>query len=120
MLLEGTLMQDRNNDTLLYAGIAEVTITDWFFFKDQVELKYIALKDAQINFERTDSVWNYQFLVDYFSVPKKAKSKRTIDYNFQIVDLENVSLCDEGWVGRRKPGHQDRLSENGSRRSGPQ
>jgi len=100
MLLEGTLVEDRNKDTLLYAGTVEVRITDWFFFKDNIELKYIALKDAKINFERTDSVWNYQFLVDYFSGPKKAKKGRTIEYNFKIVDLENVALVQkDGWLG---------------------
>jgi hypothetical protein len=32
MLLEGTLILDKKNDTLLYAGTAKVNITDWFFF----------------------------------------------------------------------------------------
>ena len=36
MLLQGTLVEDRHKDTLLYAGTAEVRITDWFFFKDKV------------------------------------------------------------------------------------
>jgi hypothetical protein len=31
MLLEGTLVLDRKNDTLLYAGVAKVNITDCFF-----------------------------------------------------------------------------------------
>lgn len=101
MLLEGTLVQDRQKDTLLYAGTVEVRITDWFFFKDNIELKHIALKNAQINFQRTDSIWNYQFLVDYFSGPKKARSKRNnIEYNFKTIDLENVSLVHkDGWEG---------------------
>ncbi|MGB8193248.1 MAG: hypothetical protein WCF67_15065 [Chitinophagaceae bacterium] len=104
MLLEGMLVQDRKKDTLLYAGTVEVRITDWFFFKDNIELKYIALKNAQINFERSDSVWNYQFLVDYFSGPKKTNSNRkTIDYNFKVVDLENVSLVQkDGWLGQNQ------------------
>ena len=33
MLLEGTLVLDRNKDTLLYAGSVNVNITDWFFFQ---------------------------------------------------------------------------------------
>lgn len=103
MLLEGTLVQDRNRDTLLYAGTAEVRITDWFFFKNNIELKYIALKNAQINFQRTDSVWNYQFLVDYFSAPKKVRSGKSIDYNFRLIDLENVSLVKkDGWEGENQ------------------
>ncbi|HYJ37421.1 MAG TPA: hypothetical protein VEV87_02350, partial [Chitinophagaceae bacterium] len=103
MLLEGTLIQDRAKDTLLYAGVAEVRITDWFFFKDQVVLEYIALKDAQINFQRSDSIWNYQFLVNYFSGPKKSKSKQGIDYNFKLIDLENVAfIIKDGWRGENQ------------------
>jgi hypothetical protein len=103
MLLEGTLVQDRKKDTLLYAGTAEVRITDWFFFRDNIELKYIGLKNAKINFERTDSVWNYQFLVDYFSGPKKAGNSKAIEFNFKIVDLENVSLVKkDGWIGENQ------------------
>ena len=103
MLLKGTLIQDRKKDTLLYAGLAEIRITDWFFFKDRVELKYIALKDAQINFQRTDSIWNYQFLVDYFAGPKKKNSKKSIDYNFKIVDLENVAfVTKDAWRGENQ------------------
>ena len=103
MLLEGTLVQDRKKDTLLYAGVAEVRITDWFFFKDKVELQYIGLKDAQINFQRTDSIWNYQFLADYFSGPKKKKSSNTIEYNFKTVDLENVAfVMKDGWRGENQ------------------
>ncbi|MGZ5255493.1 MAG: hypothetical protein ACXWCT_13870, partial [Flavitalea sp.] len=59
MLLEGTLVKDQRKDTLLYAGTATVNLTDWFFFSDSVELKYIGLKDAVIHINRTDSVWNY-------------------------------------------------------------
>jgi len=103
MLLEGTLVEDRHKDTLLYAGTVEVRITDWFFFKDKVELKYIGLKDAQINFQRTDSVWNYQFLADYFSGPKKKKKEGTIEYNFRMVDLQNVAfITKDGWRGENQ------------------
>ncbi|HYE54027.1 MAG TPA: hypothetical protein VD996_04260, partial [Chitinophagaceae bacterium] len=103
MLLEGTLVEDRNKDTLLYAGTVEVRITDWFFFKDNIELKHIGLKNAMINFERTDSIWNYQFLVDYFSGPKKTKGGKTIEYNFKIVDLENVALVQkDAWLGQNQ------------------
>ena len=32
MNIEGILVEDRKQDTLLYAGLAKVNITDWFFF----------------------------------------------------------------------------------------
>ena len=72
MLVEGVLVKDRKKDTLLYAGTLKVNISDWFFLKDKPVLKYIGLKDAVINMNRSDSVWNYQFLVDYFSSPKSS------------------------------------------------
>src|SRR3954466_4724922 len=41
MDLEGVLVEDQKRDTLLYAGKFQVRITDWFFFKDKADLKYI-------------------------------------------------------------------------------
>ena len=66
MAMNGLLVEDQKKDTLLYAGNASVNITDWFFLKNKATLKYVALDNALVNMERTDSVWNYQFLIDYF------------------------------------------------------
>ena len=71
--LKGVYVQDLRKDTLLYAGSVRISITDWFFLKEQVSLHYISLEDAKVNLYRNDTVWNYQFLVDYFSSPKKEK-----------------------------------------------
>ncbi|HRF24237.1 MAG TPA: hypothetical protein PLR98_08740, partial [Chitinophagaceae bacterium] len=46
MRLEGLMIEDRQGDTILYAGDAKVRITDWFFFKKNVTLKYIGLENA--------------------------------------------------------------------------
>jgi hypothetical protein len=67
MNLEGVMVEDQQKDTLLSAGKMQVRVTDWFFFKDKIVLHYIELGDAVIHLNRTDSVWNYQYLVDYFS-----------------------------------------------------
>lgn len=100
MLLEGTLVQDRAKDTLLYAGSVEVNITDWFFFKDRIELKYIALQDATIHLNRTDSTWNYQFILDYFSGPPSAKKKKNIDLDLKQIELDNISIVQkDAWRG---------------------
>ena len=66
MHLECLMVEDRKGDTLLYAGDLKVRITDFFFFKKNVELKYIGLDNALVKFQRTDSVWNQQFLFHYF------------------------------------------------------
>ncbi|MBL0056536.1 MAG: translocation/assembly module TamB domain-containing protein [Chitinophagaceae bacterium] len=102
MEIKGLLVEDHRQDTLLYAGMAKVNITDWFFFKDRITLHYIGLNNAVINMNRTDSVWNYQFLVDYFSGPKKnTKGQSNLDLDFKVVQLENVTFMHrDEWVGQ--------------------
>ena len=98
--LKGTLVRDHNKDTLLYAGAVKVNITDWFFFKDKIELKYIGLESTYINLQRQDSVWNYQFLIDYFSAPPSAKKKQPIELSVNTIDLKNIRLLQQdGWRG---------------------
>jgi hypothetical protein len=102
MSLEGLLLEDKKHDTLVYAGTAKVNITDWFFFKDNATLKYVSLSDAIVNINRTDSVWNYQFLIDYFSAPKKKSSgKGGIDFDLQVLQFNNVFFNKvDKWVGQ--------------------
>ena len=65
--LEGVYIQDQNKkDTLLYAGKIGVSITDWFFLKDQAEIKTMSIENANVHLHRTDAVWNYQVLAVYF------------------------------------------------------
>ena len=112
MLLEGTLVLDHSHDTLLYAGSAKVNITDWFFFKDSVSLKYIGLDDALIHINRKSPEWNYQFLLDYFSSPKtKTDTTKKI-----TLDLKNVEINRLKVIMQDKWGGEDiLLSLNGMR-----
>lgn len=102
MTVEGVLVEDRKKDTLLYAGSLNVNISDWFFLKDKPVLKYIGLSDAVINLNRTDSVWNYQFLVDYFSSPKSSGSKqKSFQVDLKELDLKNISFNSiDKWFGQ--------------------
>lgn len=103
MDLEGVLMEDQKKDTLLYAGKFEVRITDWFFFKDKAVLKYVGLEDATINLNRTDSVWNYAFLENYFSSSKTdttTKKKAGISFDLKKIVMKNVSFFKKDeWLG---------------------
>lgn len=101
MSLEGVYVGDRNKDTLLYAGAVNVRITDWFFLKDAAELKYIGLDDASIRLVRTDSIWNYQFLADYFSdTTTTTEKKKGISFDLKKVELNNIRLLKrDGWRG---------------------
>jgi len=101
--LEGLYVEDQNHDTLVYAGEAQVRITDWFIFRKQVPvLHYIGLHNAYANLYRTDtsSIWNYQFIIDAFSSPKKTGKKQEIKIDLKKLDLQQVRFhMDDAWVG---------------------
>lgn len=102
--LEGTLVKDLNKDTLLYAEQVRVRITDWFFLKDELVLKYVGLEDTHVNIYRRDSTWNYKFLVDYFSPtqPKNQKKKSTLKFNLKKLDFKNITFIKKDlWVGSK-------------------
>ncbi|MCW3088594.1 MAG: hypothetical protein JWQ78_1980 [Sediminibacterium sp.] len=100
--LEGTLIRDKQKDTALYAGTLKVRITDWFFLKEKADLKFVGLEDAIVKMNRRDSIWNYQFLVDYFRSPPSAKKKGGIELNLKKVDLKNVHFIrNDLWTGER-------------------
>ena len=103
MDLDNTFILDQHKDTLLKAGSLKLRITDWFFLKQNIELKYIGLEDAVIKQQRTDSVWNYQFLIDHFSSPDKAKKQsKKIVLKIQKLDLKNVVyLKNDLWRGQK-------------------
>jgi hypothetical protein len=100
--LEGVYVEDRNRDTMLTAGLMQVNITDWFFAKDSADLKYIKLKDVRANLYRIDSVWNYQFIVDFFGGGSKSKdSSGGIALHLKVVDLENIRILQsDKWKGK--------------------
>ncbi|WP_276484446.1 translocation/assembly module TamB domain-containing protein [Paraflavitalea pollutisoli] len=102
MTLEGMLVEDRQKDTLLYAGAVKVNITDWFFFKDQIELKYIGLQDAVIHLQRKDAVWNYRFIADYFGGGTRdtLTKKSSLNLDLKKVEFDNVALLQrDAWRG---------------------
>ena len=100
MNLEGVLIEDQKNDTLLSAAVMQVRVTDWFFFKDKIVLHYIELGDAVIHLNRADSVWNYQYLVDYFSGSSSTSNKKGVELDFKKIKFNNVSfLKKDAWRG---------------------
>ena len=98
--MEGVYVEDKNKDTLLYAGKLRVNINDWFFLRDTAVLQYIGLEDATIHLQRTDSIWNYQFLADYFGGSKDSSKKKTIQLQLQKAEFKNIHLLKaDGWRG---------------------
>lgn len=102
MHLEGLMIEDQKGDTLLFAGDAKVRITDWFFFKKNIELKYIGLDNALIKLQRTDSVWNHQFLLDYFGGDTTSQTNKSggTKLNLKEIELNNISFIQKDqWHG---------------------
>ena len=102
MNLDGVYIEDQiKKDTLLYAGKIKVNVTDWFFLKDKAELKYIGLENAIVDLHRIDSVWNYQFIADYFTSPSTAKKKKEITLLLDRMDMKNVRFRQrDEWRGQ--------------------
>jgi TamB, inner membrane protein subunit of TAM complex len=99
MRLNGVLIRDQKGDTLMYSGQVRVNITDWFFLKDKIELKYIGLKDTYVHLYRKDSIWNYQFLVEYFS-SSDTTPKKSIQLQLRDIDLSHMHLLkQDAWRG---------------------
>lgn len=101
MNLEGVLIEDQKNDTLISAGTMQVRVTDWFFFKDQVVLHYIEMSDAVVHINRADSVWNFQYLIDYFAGGgSSTKKKKAVELDFKKIKLNNVAFVKKDeWRG---------------------
>ena len=101
LLLRDLLIEDQSKDTLVFAGTAKLSITDWFIFKDKAEIKYLGLDDAIVKMNRTDSVWNYQFLIDYFDTPSTGKTKKQIEFNLKEAHFKNINFIkNDAWIGQ--------------------
>ncbi|MES2005033.1 MAG: hypothetical protein V4450_10960 [Bacteroidota bacterium] len=101
--MEGTMVRDKQKDTLLYAGNLKVRITDWFFLRDKAVLKYAGLENAVIKLQRKDSVWNFAHIAEYFASPTPSKKDSGgLELNLKKVDLRNVHFIkNDLWAGER-------------------
>ena len=101
--LQGALVRDRSKDTLLYVGGLRVSLTDWFFLKDETEVSYVGLRDVVVKTGRTDSLWNYQFIIDAFasSPKKKDTTKKNAPIRLQRVEIDRMRYVErDDWYGR--------------------
>ena len=101
--LEETLVRDQQKDTLLYAGAVKVRITDWFFIKKNLVIKYAGLEDALIYLHRRDSVWNYQFIADQLASTDTTKTNnKSIKFGLEKIDFKNVNFIqNDEWRGQK-------------------
>lgn len=99
--IDGVLVEDRAKDTLLYAGNAKLKISDWFFLKKNITIYAAELSQGVVNLQRKDSVWNYQFLVDYFGGGEKSKGgEGNTRLNLKDLHFNNIRFVSkDGWIG---------------------
>jgi hypothetical protein len=91
--LSGVRIFDTHGDTLMSVGFLELALTDWFPRKDTTELKYVGLTDAHLKVQRTDTLWNDQFLEKLFSGKSPHTSKgKVLNLKLEIVEINNLKL----------------------------
>lgn len=100
--LEDFMLEDQQHDTLLFARKLELRITDWFFFKNKIDFKYFGLENAVVKLQKTDTLWNYQFLVNYFTpTSKNPKKQSAIQFDLKKISLKNVIVVQkDAWRGQ--------------------
>ena len=93
--LHGVFMQDRNKDTLLFGNEIRADVAMLKLLSGQIEIKKIALEDIFINLKQsqTDSVFNYQFVIDAFAGKKDSTASQdtsAIDLSLEALSLKRV------------------------------
>ena len=100
IILEGVIVRDQHKDTLLYSGRMIASFNNWFIFKNDIVVKEVGLEHSYANIHRSDSVWNYQFIVDAFSTPQSDKPKKKIKIQIEYVHLNDIRVIKKDeWIG---------------------
>ncbi len=111
VLLEGILIKDQKQDTLVSIGRLGATANNWFFLKDRITIHNLSLEHATIYLTRSDSVWNYQFLIDYFSAPATGKQQQLVNLYLRNLNLSNIHIRQQDdWTGTAMEGKLSHLS----------
>ncbi|MFN4284624.1 MAG: translocation/assembly module TamB domain-containing protein [Lacibacter sp.] len=102
VVLEGVLVRDRSNDTLLYAGRLSARVNNWFFLKNKLVVSNLSLEHTTVLLQRTDSVWNYQFLIDYFAAPSGGGTQsNNLEVQLKRLRLQQVRFRQiDRWFGQ--------------------
>ncbi len=93
IVLKDVFIEDQKQDTLLFASELDATIGLLSILDSKIQLSQINLKNAVVQLSRpqTDSLFNYNFLIEAFSStdPKEVKDTTAKAWEFNI---ENVLL----------------------------
>jgi len=94
VVVEGLYLEDRNKDTLIYASKAKVNITLYDLLKSKIVVSSLSLEDASLNLHstKTDSLFNYNFLISAFSDTTKLASTAPQTPSKWTFSIDQVSL----------------------------
>jgi hypothetical protein len=109
--VEDILVRDQNKDTLLYAHVFKLRISDLVFSSAKPTFKYIGLDHAKIYLHRNTAQWNYQFILDYFA--SDTSKQRKNNFEFQKIDISHIQFIQrDQWLGQSMEMHADNLLVN--------
>ncbi len=98
--IEGILIRDQNKDTLLFANLCKIRITDWFFLKENATLSYIGIEDAVIKTNRKTKKWNYDFITTYLNSTDTNSKRNGTRYDVKKIDLKSIRFeQNDQWTG---------------------
>ena len=108
LVLEGFYLEDQKGDTLAAIGSLSVGLDPNIFsiFSNRLEFNEVSLKNARINIKRAAGEYdtNLQFLIDYFSSPKKDNEPSkpfSVKIKARNIFLENVDFIQDDRVKGR-------------------
>jgi len=91
IILENVYIEDRQQDTLLSGGKIEANL-DLFklIFHNQIDIRSIALDNitAKIKRQLPDTAFNFQFVIDAFTIPDTTTNADTSSYFISIPSVE--------------------------------
>jgi translocation and assembly module TamB len=97
IVLKGLYLEDKANDTLLYAGKFSVNTDLWALTHNEIQLNNISLENIIANVHRAegDSAYNFSYILkalagDSTAVPDTLEQKGW-DFSIKTVELENIT-----------------------------
>lgn len=110
IIIEGLYIEDKSNDTLLYAGKFEVNIGSFNPFTPSLRLKNISLKDTYIYINKTlpDSTYNFAFLAEAFggtstdTATAKSSSGKPLAFRLNKISISNTRFIQVDEVAASK------------------
>ncbi|MEY4875304.1 MAG: hypothetical protein RL708_453 [Bacteroidota bacterium] len=95
LILENVLIRDKQKDTLLFAHQIKLNLSDVILLDKKFTLNHVALTDVKVNIRKakSDTVFNYQFIIDAFASNNESNSEATnFDLKLKKISLKNIAV----------------------------